>query len=40
MNATTVTIDLAKDVFPLSFADASHRVIERKRLKRSTFARA
>jgi transposase len=40
MHATTVLIDLAKDVFELAFADAEHRVIERKRLKRAAFARA
>lgn len=39
MHATTVTIDLAKDVFELAFADANYRVIERKRLKRAAFAR-
>jgi transposase len=39
MNATTVLIDLAKDVFELGFADAGRRVIERQRLKRASFAR-
>jgi len=39
MHATTVAIDLAKDVFELAFADAGHRVIERKRPKRAVFAR-
>lgn len=39
MNATTVAIDLAKDVFQLSFADAEHRVVGRQRLKRTAFAR-
>lgn len=39
MNATTVAIDLAKDVFQLSFADAKHRVVDRQRLKRAAFAR-
>jgi transposase len=38
MHATTVAIDLAKDVFELGFADASHRVFERKRLSRKSFA--
>jgi transposase len=38
MNATTVTIDLAKDVFQLCFADAAHRVVERNRLKRAAFS--
>jgi len=32
--ATTVAIDLAKDVFELAFADASERIVARKRLKR------
>lgn len=40
MNATTVAIDLAKDVFQLSFADVGHRVVSRQRLKRAAFARA
>lgn len=39
MHATTVAIDLAKDVFELCFADAGGRVIERKRLKRAALAR-
>jgi transposase len=38
MNATTVAIDLAKDVFELAFADSGHRVLERKRLPRRAFA--
>jgi transposase len=38
MNATTVAIDLAKDVFELGFADADHQVLERKRLTRKAFA--
>ncbi|HEY2347054.1 MAG TPA: IS110 family transposase [Xanthomonadaceae bacterium] len=38
MNATTVAIDLAKDVFELGFADADHRVLDRKRLPRKAFA--
>ncbi|MGH7593447.1 MAG: IS110 family transposase [Gemmatimonadales bacterium] len=37
MHATTVAIDLAKDVFELGFADANHRVLERKRLARQPF---
>ena len=37
MHATTVAIDLAKDVFELAFADAERR-IERSRLNRSKFA--
>ena len=40
MHATTLAIDLAKDVFQLGFADAAYRVLERKRLKRGPFARA
>ena len=40
MNATTVAIDLAKDVFELAFADDAHRIVERKRLRRAAFARA
>jgi len=40
MNATTVAIDLAKDVFELAFADAGGRIVERKRLSRRAFARA
>jgi transposase len=39
MDATTVAIDLAKDVFELAFADAQGRVIERKRLSRNAFPR-
>lgn len=37
--AVTVAVDLAKEVFQLSFADASLRVLARKRLSRSAFAR-
>ena len=36
--ATTVAVDLAKDVFELAFADAGHRILERKRLSRHAFA--
>lgn len=39
MHATTVAIDLAKDVFELAFA-ADHSIVERKRLSRRTFAHA
>lgn len=39
MHATTVAIDLAKDVFELAFADAQGRIVERKRLSRSAFSR-
>ena len=38
MHATTVAIDLAKDVFELAFADADRRIIERKRHRRAAFA--
>ena len=38
MNATTVAVDLAKNVFELAVADA-HRVIERYRLTRGQFER-
>jgi transposase len=40
MHATTVAVDLAKDVFELAFADAEHRIVERKRLSRRSFPRA
>jgi transposase len=40
MHASTVAIDLAKEVFELAFADARGRVIGRKRLGRKPFARA
>ncbi len=40
MHATTVAIDLAKDVFERAFAHAGHRVLERKRLTGKAFARA
>jgi len=40
MHASTVAIDLAKDVFELAFADAQGRVIERKRLSRKAFMRS
>lgn len=40
MNATTVAIDLAKDVFELAFADDQARITDRKRLKRTAFAQA
>lgn len=39
MHATTVAIDLAKDVFELAFAAPDRKVIERKRLSRSAFTR-
>lgn len=39
MHATTVAIDLAKEVFELAFADASGHVLERKRLSRKAFSR-
>lgn len=40
MHATTVAIDLAKDVFELAFADAGGHIVERKRLSRRAFARS
>jgi len=40
MHATTVAVDLAKDVFELAFADAQHRIIERRRLSRRALARS
>ncbi len=40
MHATTVAIDLAKEVFELAFADAQGRVLARKRLLRKAFTRA
>jgi transposase len=39
MNATTVAIDLAKNIFQLAVADASWRVVERHRLTRSQLER-
>lgn len=39
MHATTVAIDLAKDVFELAYADAQGRIIGRKRLSRRAFGR-
>jgi transposase len=39
MHATTVAIDLAKEIFELAFADADHQIVQRKRLSRRTFGR-
>lgn len=39
MNATTVAVDLAKNVFQLALADSSWRVIETQRLTRTQFER-
>lgn len=39
MDATTVAIDLAKDVFELAFADTQGQIIERKRLSRNVLSR-
>ena len=39
MNATTVAVDLAKNVFELAVADEHWRVIERHRLTRGQFER-
>ena len=38
--ATTAAVDLAKDVFELAFADADARIVDRRRLTRTAFARA
>ena len=38
--ASTVAVDLAKDVFELAFADADARILERRRLTRAAFAKA
>ena len=40
MHASTVAIDLAKEVFELAFADAQGRVIERRRRSRRAFIRS
>jgi transposase len=40
MNATTVAIDLAKDVFEMAFADEAGHIVERKRLSRCAFAKS
>jgi transposase len=37
MDATTVAVDLAKDVFEVALANRAHRIIERKRLTRRQF---
>jgi transposase len=37
MDATTVAVDLAKDVFEVALANRAHRVIDRKRLTRRQF---
>jgi transposase len=39
MHATTVAIDLAKEVFELAFADGGGHIVERKRLSRRAFAK-
>ncbi|MEZ5661395.1 MAG: hypothetical protein R3E83_23660 [Burkholderiaceae bacterium] len=39
MNATTVAVDLAKNVFQLAIADEHHRIVATKRLNRSQFER-
>ncbi|MFZ1909230.1 MAG: IS110 family transposase [Burkholderiales bacterium] len=39
MNATTVAVDLAKNVFEIAVADKSWKVVDRARLTRSQFAR-
>jgi DNA-binding transcriptional LysR family regulator len=40
MHATTVAVDLAKEIFELAFADADHHIVQRKRLSRRLFCRA
>jgi len=37
MDATTVAVDLAKDVFEVARANRAHRIIDRKRLTRRQF---
>ncbi len=39
MNATTVAVDLAKNVFEIAVADKSWKVVDRARLTRAQFAR-
>src|ERR1700722_16830388 len=39
MNATTVAVDLAKNVFELAVADAHWKITQRARLTRQQFAR-
>ena len=39
-SATTVAIDLAKDVFELAYIEAAGRIVARQRLSRSAFAQA
>lgn len=37
MDATTVAVDLAKDVFQVALANRAHRIVDRKRLTRRQF---
>ena len=39
MDATTVAVDLAKDVFQVTFANRAGRIIDRQRLTRRQFER-
>ena len=39
MDATTVTVDLAKDIFEVAVANRAGRILERKRLTRRPFER-
>ena len=39
MDATTVAVDLAKDVFEVALANRGERIFERKRLTRPQFER-
>ena len=37
MDATTVAVDLAKDIFEVALANRAHRMLDRKRLTRRQF---
>ena len=37
MDATTVAVDLAKDVFEVALANLAHRIVDRTRLTRRQF---
>ena len=39
MDATTVAVDLAKDIFEVALANRAERVMERKQLTRRQFER-
>lgn len=38
MNATIITIDLAKSIFELALANAQYRIVQRHRFDRDTFS--